>query len=324
MTIKTLLAFMVSFVFSATLMPIVIPYLKKLKFGQTVREEGPKSHIVKTGTPTMGGIVIIASMILSYLFFVEKNFVSLITVVVITGFGAVGFIDDYIKVVKKRNLGLRAWQKLVGQLVFAFLLVFYQYTHTYNGSSIYMPFVGEYFDLGIFYIPFAVVVVLGIVNSVNLTDGLDGLASGVSTIFFIFFIVIAFATGSSLQNSEILVSFSYAAAGACMGFLIHNRYPAKVFMGDVGSLALGGAVSSLMVLSGFMLIFPILGSVFLAETLSVVIQVVSFKTRGKRIFLMSPLHHHYEEKGWKETKVVRRFYLVAIASGAIAIAILFI
>ncbi len=324
MTSNTFIAFAVAFVLSAVMMPLMIPYLKKLKFGQTIREEGPESHKVKTGTPTMGGISIITAIFLSYLFLVEKNMASTITMIAITGFGAVGFIDDYIKVVKKRNLGLRAWQKLSGQLLFALVLSFYQYLFTDMGSSIYIPVIGKYLDLGLFYIPFTIIVVLGIVNSVNLTDGLDGLASGITSVFFVFFIIIASVLGDKLQNTDSLISIASIITGGCMGFLIHNKYPAKVFMGDVGSLALGGAVSALMVLSGVMIIFPILGSVFLAETLSVVIQVVSFKTRGKRVFLMSPLHHHYEEKGWKETKVVIRFYLVAAVSGLIAVAVIFI
>lgn len=324
MTSNTFIAFAVAFVLSAILMPLMIPYLKKLKFGQTIREEGPESHKVKTGTPTMGGISIITAIFLSYLFLVEKNMASTITMIAIAGFGAVGFIDDYIKVVKKRNLGLRAWQKLSGQLLFALVLSFYQYLFTDMGSRIYIPVIGKYLDLGLFYIPFTIIVVLGIVNSVNLTDGLDGLASGITSVFFMFFIIIASVLGDKLQNTDSLISIASIIMGGCMGFLIHNKYPAKVFMGDVGSLALGGAVSALMVLSGVMIIFPILGSVFLAETLSVVIQVVSFKTRGKRVFLMSPLHHHYEEKGWKETKVVIRFYLVAAVSGLIAVAVIFI
>jgi phospho-N-acetylmuramoyl-pentapeptide-transferase len=324
MTSNTFITFTVAFVLSAVLMPLMIPYLKKLKFGQTIREEGPESHKVKTGTPTMGGISIITAIFLSYLLLVEKNMTSMITMISIAGFGAVGFIDDYIKVVKKRNLGLRAWQKLSGQLLFALVLSFYQYLFTDMGSSIYIPVIGKYLDLGLFYIPFTIIVVLGIVNSVNLTDGLDGLASGITSVFFVFFIIIASVLGDKLQNTDSLIAIASIITGGCMGFLIHNKYPAKVFMGDVGSLALGGAVSALMVLSGVMIIFPILGSVFLAETLSVVIQVVSFKTRGKRVFLMSPLHHHYEEKGWKETKVVIRFYLVAVVSGLIAVAVIFI
>lgn len=324
MTYSTIFAFAAALILTAVLVPLMIPCLKKLKFGQTVREEGPESHKFKTGTPTMGGIAIIAAVLIAYLAFVEKNIPSAITVTAIAGFGAVGFIDDYIKVVKKRNLGLRAWQKLSGQVLFALVLVVYQFAFTDMGGSIYIPIVGKYLDLGLLYMPFAMIVVLGIVNSVNLTDGLDGLASGITLIFLAFFILIAFVLGSRLQNIDTLVSIAAAVAGGCIGFLIHNKYPAKVFMGDVGSLALGGAVSALMVLSGAMIVFPILGAVFLAETLSVVIQVASFKARGKRVFLMSPLHHHYEEKGWKETKVVIRFYLAAVVSGLVAVAVVFI
>ena len=324
MTSNTIFAFSASLALSALLIPLMIPFLKKLKFGQTIRDEGPESHKVKTGTPTMGGIAIMFAILFSYFLFVEKNTASLITVIVIVGFGLVGFIDDYIKVVKKRNLGLRAWQKLAGQLVFALLLVSYQYGFTDLGSSLYIPFAGKYLDLGWIYIPFTLVVILGIVNSVNLTDGLDGLAAGITSIFFFFFIIMASVIGSRMQNGNTLVELSTIVMGGCLGFLMYNKYPAKVFMGDVGSLALGGAVSAIMVLSGVMIIFPVLGAVFLAETLSVVVQVISFKTRRKRVFLMSPLHHHYEEKGWKETKVVKRFYMAAAVSGLIALAAIFV
>ena len=208
MTSSTILAFAAAFVLSAVLMPLMIPYLKKLKFGQTVREEGPESHKVKTGTPTMGGIAIMIAIFIAYLAFVEKNIASAIIMIVFAGFGAVGFIDDYIKVVKKRNLGLRAWQKLSGQLLFALILVFYQYMFTDMGSSIYLPLVDKYLDMGLLYIPFAVIVVLGIVNSVNLTDGLDGLASGITSIFLVFFIIVSLVIGTRLQNVETLVSIA--------------------------------------------------------------------------------------------------------------------
>ncbi len=298
----------ISFSISLILGPIVILILKRLKIGQSIREEGPKSHIKKTGTPTMGGIIFLISLIITVFISgqVDKN--TYVLIFATLGFALIGFIDDYIIIAKKRNLGLKANQKLIGQFVFAALLTMYQYSISEMGTKLIIPFVeGKYLDLGIFYIPFMIFVIVGTVNSVNLTDGLDGLASGVTLIVLSFFAVVSF----TMAKASIVI-FSLALAGACLGFLIHNAHPAKIFMGDTGSLALGGAISALAVLLNLPLLIPIVGGIYFIEAISVILQVASFKLTGKRIFLMSPLHHHYEQKGWKETKIVVIFWTVTV------------
>lgn len=297
---------------------ILIPILKKLHAGQSIREEGPKSHMVKSGTPTIGGLIFLFSAIITTL--VTGNFkVSVLMILFSTlAFGAVGFIDDYIKVVMKRNLGLRAYQKLFLQILTAVILIIYQYNSKHMGTDLYIPFLKDYRSIGVFYIPFIIFVIVGTVNSVNLTDGLDGLSSSVTIICLLFFNVVAV----KFQRYEI-AAFSLALAGALIGFLFFNKYPAKVFMGDTGSLALGGAISAIALLLNVPLILPIAGGIYFIETLSVIIQVVSFKTRGKRVFLMSPLHHHFEQKGWHEKKIVAVFSLVELILCIISYLILF-
>ena len=233
-------------------------------------------------------------------------------------FGAVGFIDDYIKVVMKRNLGLRAYQKLLLQILVAVILIIYQYNSKGMGTDLYIPFLKDYRSIGFLYIPFVIFVIVGTVNSVNLTDGLDGLSTSVTIICLIFFNIVA----AKFQRYEISL-FCLALAGALMGFLYYNKFPAKVFMGDTGSLALGGAISAIALLLNVPLILPIAGGIYFIETLSVIIQVISFKTRGKRVFLMSPLHHHFEHKGWHEKKIVAVFSLVEIILCVISYLILF-
>lgn len=296
----------IAFVISLLLGPLIIPMLRRLKIGQSIREDGPKSHLSKTGTPTMGGIIIFISLLITVVTsgIINRDLILLLTSTL--GFGFIGFIDDYIKIVKKRNLGLRAYQKLLAQIILAVILALYQSNTSVAGTQVIVPFLkNQYLDLGILYVPFIVFVVVGTVNSVNLTDGLDGLASGVSIIVLSFFSLQALNWG--LINISI---FSSALTGACLGFLIHNAHPAKVFMGDTGSLALGGAISGIAILMNLTLILPIVGGIFFVETLSVILQVASFKLTGKRVFLMSPLHHHYEQKGWKETKIVGVFWFI--------------
>lgn len=301
--IRTIL---ISFVISILLGPIIIPMLRKLKVGQSIREDGPKSHLSKSGTPTMGGVIFIISLLITV---VSTGMVSndiLILLSSTIGFGLIGFLDDYIKIVKKRNLGLRAYQKLIFQIILAIILAVYQSNTSIAGTKIIIPFLkSQYLDLGILYIPFIVFFVVATVNSVNLTDGLDGLASGVSIIVLSFFSLVALNRGM-----ESVAVFSAALTGACLGFLIHNAYPAKVMMGDTGSLALGGGIAATAILLNLPLLIPIVGGIFFVETLSVIIQVASFKLTGKRVFLMSPLHHHFELKGWKETKVVGVFWFI--------------
>lgn len=309
---------LISFVVALILGRVFIPMLKKLKAGQSIREDGPQTHLVKGGTPTMGGIIFLSSLLIGTL--LSRNFTmeSLMLIFSTFAFGAVGFIDDYIKVVKKRNLGLTAKQKLIMQIIAALILVFYQYNSNDLSTSVVLPFSGRVANMGLMYIPFILFVVVGTVNSVNLTDGLDGLSSGVTIILLSFFAVVSHKLGRT--SVEI---FCIVLAGSLLGFLFFNKYPAKVFMGDTGSLALGGAVSAIAVLLNLPLILPIAGGIYFIETLSVIIQVVSFKATGKRVFLMAPLHHHFEQKGWKETKVVAVFYIVEIILCIISYFILF-
>ncbi len=298
----------ISFVITLIAGPIFIPILKKLKFGQTVRDEGPRTHLAKNGTPTMGGIIMMIAILITCLTTTRLNTDMIFALISILGFGFIGFVDDYIKVVLKRSLGLRAYQKLIGQFGLATLLAIYQSKTSILGTKVIVPFFHDYFiDLGILYIPFIVFVTVATVNSVNLTDGLDGLASGVTLIVGAFFAMIASYWG----NTSIAI-VAAALVGACLGFLKYNAHPAKVFMGDTGSMALGGAVAAAAILMNISLIIPIVGGIYFAESLSVIIQVTSFKLTGKRVFKMSPLHHHFELEGWHETKVVTVFWIVSI------------
>ena len=292
---------------------ILTPALHRLKFGQTVRDDGPETHFIKSGTPTMGGIFFIVGTLvaLPLIFIINKNIPGIIAdrnlwsaLFLFLGYGILGFIDDYIKVVLKRSLGLRAKQKLIGQIILAIIFIIISGNET---AKVTVPVLNITFALGYWYIPFGVFVVVAASNSVNLTDGLDGLAAGVT---FIFLMAYAFIT--YLLDYTSLAIFAAALAGGCIGFLVFNYHPAKVFMGDTGSLALGGAVGALVVLSHTELILPIIGGVYVIETLSVILQVISFKTTGKRLFKMSPIHHHFELLGWSEVKVVSFFYMWAL------------
>lgn len=299
---------LISFIITLILGPIMIPILRRLKVGQSIRQEGPKTHLKKSGTPTMGGVMILGALLITTFTsgFINRDLIILI--VVTLAFGAIGFIDDFIKVVLKRSLGLKAYQKLIGQIIVAVILAIYQSNNTVFGTQIFVPFFDRLIvDLGILYIPFIIFVVVGTVNSVNLTDGLDGLASGVTLIVLAFFSLVSMKMGFYS-----ITIFSAALAGGCLGFLKYNAYPAKVFMGDTGSLALGGAVATIAVMLNLPLIIPIVGGIYFMEALSVIIQVVWFKTTGKRVFKMSPLHHHYELMGWKETKVVTSFWFATV------------
>ncbi|SNS24526.1 Phospho-N-acetylmuramoyl-pentapeptide-transferase [Anaerovirgula multivorans] len=308
----------IGFFITLLLGPLIIPFLRRLKVGQTIREEGPQSHLTKSGTPTIGGIIIIVSIIITSFTAGIINTDLLVAIGATIAFGLIGFIDDFIKVVLKRNLGLRAYQKLLLQISVAVLLAIYQSNTSVVETKIIIPFIDgslqignivipQYLDLGIFYIPFIVFVVVATVNSANLTDGLDGLAAGVTLIITGFFSLLAMSWGYTS-----LAIFASAVTGACLGFLRYNTHPAQVFMGDTGSLALGGAVATMAILMNVPLIIPIVGGIYFAESLSVILQVISFKTTGKRIFKMSPLHHHYELSGWAETKVVIVFWIVTV------------
>lgn len=306
----------ISFVITLILGPIIIPMLRKLKIGQNVRDDGPKSHLIKSGTPTMGGIIMLVALLITTITSGMLNSDMYILLISTFGFGFIGFIDDYMKIKNKRSLGLKPYQKLIGQIILAVLLAIYQSNTSMLGTKIIVPFLSnKYLDLGIMYVPFIAFVVVGTVNSVNLTDGLDGLATGVTLIVLSFFGLVALNWG--LGSISV---FSAALSGACIGFLIYNAYPAKVFMGDTGSLALGGAVSAIAILLNLPLIIPIAGGIYFAEALSVIIQVTSYKLTGKRVFLMAPLHHHFEQKGWNETRVVIVFWSITVILCLIGVA----
>jgi phospho-N-acetylmuramoyl-pentapeptide-transferase len=299
-----------AFFITVLLSPVFIPFLRRLKFGQSIREEGPKSHQKKSGTPTMGGIMILLSIVLTTLF-MTKKFASLtvetyLLLFVTVGYGLLGFLDDFIKVVMKRNLGLTSKQKLVGQLVIA--LVFYiVYQQNDFSTVLHIPGTNMSFDLGWGYILLLIFMLVGGSNAVNLTDGLDGLLAGTAAIAFGAYAVLAW----NQQQYDVAI-FSVAVVGAVLGFLVFNAHPAKVFMGDTGSLALGGAIATVAILTKLEILLVIIGGVFVIETLSVIIQVISFKTTGKRVFRMSPLHHHYELIGWSEWRVVVTFWTVGL------------
>ncbi len=299
---------MIGFLIVIILGPIFIPMLARFKFGQTVRDEGPQSHLAKNGTPTMGGVMMIVAILITGLTRATISKGLIVGLICIVGFGFVGFLDDFIKIKMKRSLGLKAYQKIILQFALALYIAYYQYSASPSATQLVIPFTNHIINLGIWYIPFMMIFIIGTVNAVNLTDGLDGLASGVTLIVSCFFVLFAV----SISNSDVAI-LAAATAGACLGFLGFNSYPAKVFMGDTGSMALGGAVVAFATLTKSQLIIIIVGFIYLAEALSVMIQVTYFKlTNGKRIFKMAPLHHHFEQCGWPETRVVFVFWIVTV------------
>ncbi|VEF48493.1 phospho-N-acetylmuramoyl-pentapeptide-transferase [Bacillus freudenreichii] len=305
-----LFTIIMAFLITVLLSPLFIPFLRKLKFGQSIRDEGPKSHQKKSGTPTMGGILIIISIIITTLImtwkYTEPGSDTYLLLLVTFGYGLLGFLDDFIKIALKRNLGLTSKQKLIGQIVIA--LIFYFVLKSFDFSTaISIPLTGISIDLGPFYAFFIIFWLVGFSNAVNLTDGLDGLLSGTAAIAFGAFAILAW----SQSQYEVSV-FSVAVVGAVLGFLVFNAHPAKVFMGDTGSLALGGAIAAVAILTKTEVILLVIGGIFVIETLSVILQVISFKLTGKRIFRMSPLHHHYELVGWSEWRVVVTFWAVGL------------
>ncbi len=300
---------MISFLIVLILGPIFIPMLTKFKFGQVVRDDGPQSHLKKNGTPTMGGIMMILAIVITSL---TRNNVSndmLVGVFCIAGFGLVGFLDDFIIIQKKRSLGLKPWQKIGLQFGIALFVSYYQYTTSPSAPQLMIPFTDAYINIGQLYIPLMTIVIIGTVNAVNLTDGLDGLASGVTLIVSIFFMLLASYTGAA--NNDV-ATLAAATMGACLGFLGFNSYPAKIFMGDTGSMALGGAVAAFAILTNRALLIPIVGGIYFAEAISVILQVGSYKLRKKRIFKMAPIHHHFEQCGWPETRVVFIFWITTV------------
>lgn len=301
--IAVALPIIIAFVISAVLGPVIIPFLRKLKFGQTVRDDGPQSHLKKNGTPTMGGIIFLISVILTSCLYM-KDYPEIIPILFVTvGFGIIGFLDDYIKVVLKRSEGLTPSQKMLGQIVVTAVFAVYMYRFSGVSMEMIIPFFpGKTLDLGVLTIPVMFLAVIGTVNGVNFTDGLDGLATSVTIMVAVFFGVVALGTGSGVWP------IACAVIGALLGFLLFNVYPASVFMGDTGSLALGGFVASIAYMLQMPMFILIVGLIYWIEILSVIIQVGYFKiTHGKRFFRMAPIHHHFELGGWSETRVVAVF-----------------
>lgn len=314
---EMLLAAGLAFFVSLAAGPAIIPILRRLKFGQSIREEGPQRHFAKAGTPTMGGIIMMLGLVIATLVTVGKSPEVWLALFVTLGHAVIGFLDDFIKVVLKRNLGLKARQKLAGQILMAVALAYISSVYFGRGTDLWIPFVGANIDFGPLYYILIFFVLVGTTNAVNLTDGLDGLAAGTTVAAGLAYAVIAL----QFAKPELAV-FCVALAGACLGFLRYNAYPAKVFMGDTGSLALGGALASVAVLTKTELLLVIVGGVYVIEALSVIIQVISFKSTGKRVFRMSPIHHHFELGGWPETKVVASFWLTGAFFGVMALLIL--
>ncbi len=307
-------AFLFCAVFCALCIPILIPLLRKIKFGQYVRDDGPESHKSKTGTPTMGGVVFFAALIIVAVIYGHSDNNLYAVILVTICFGLIGFADDFKKIVLKRTLGLKAREKIAAQLIIAGIFVLYMIFLGDRGTEVFIPILGKWFDMGALYIPFAILVMVSS-NAVNLTDGLDGLAAGV--VFFVALSYILIANSAGFNQMSI---FAACLAGCCLGFLFHNLYPAKIFMGDTGAFILGGALCALAITTKTELFLLLSGMVFVLEALSVIIQVIYFRfTGGKRILRMAPLHHHFELSGWTEKQVVFLFWLFGAAAAAISV-----
>ena len=307
----------VSFLLSLVLCRLLIPVLRRLKFGQQVREEGNPEHLKKQGTPTMGGIAVLTAVLATCVFFVFKRPEFLPAHLLTLAFGIIGFMDDYLKIRRRRSEGLKAWQKFLCQLLVTAGFAFWCLKSPAVGSSVILPFTnGKEWDMGWLYVPFVIIAVMGTDNGVNFSDGLDGLCGSITTVVAVFLMTVSMKTGN-----EGLAVLSGAVAGGLMGFLFFNAYPAKVFMGDTGSLALGGFVASTAIMlrmGWFILVF---GLIYLIEVLSVILQVGYFKlTHGKRIFKMAPIHHHFELSGYSETQIVTMFTIVTLLLCLISLA----
>ena len=315
MEFQVVIPVLIAFAISVVLGPIIIPFLRKLKMGQTERTEGVQSHLKKAGTPTMGGVIFLIATAVTALFYVG-DYPKIIPVLFLTlGFGIIGFLDDYLKVVLRRSDGLLPWQKFSLQVVVTAVFTYYLVNYTDVNLAMRIPFWSDhYLNLGWLAIPVLFFAVIGTVNGVNFTDGLDGLASSVTLIVAVFFTVVSIGTQSGIEP------ITCAVVGGLMGFLLFNVYPAKVFMGDTGSLALGGFVAGAAYMMQMPLFILLVGLIYLVEVLSVIIQVTYFKkTHGKRIFKMAPIHHHFELCGWSETRVVAVFSIITAVMCLIAL-----
>ncbi len=325
-TFRTALAVITAMAITFIIAPRMIELLRRLSFTQYIRDDGPRSHINKTGTPTMGGLVIILSVIVSVFLWGDlSNKYILVMLAAITGFGLIGLTDDYLKAIRKNPKGLKARYKFGLQIVLALVIgfLFYHNPEDPYVATLSIPFFKKWLvNMGWFYIPFSILVIVGASNAVNLTDGIDGLAIGLVGIATLANGALVYISGHSgfarylhvlyLPGTGELTVFCGAMFGAALGFLWYNSYPAEIFMGDVGSLGLGGALGTLAVITKQELVLAIVGGIFVIETFSVIIQVASYKLTGKRVFKMAPLHHHFEEKGWPEPKVIVRFWIVGI------------
>jgi phospho-N-acetylmuramoyl-pentapeptide-transferase len=314
----TLTAMAVAFTISILSGFLIIPALRRMKFGQSIREEGPKAHQKKAGTPTMGGLIfltsiILSTLILSYIYDDVMTTQTIVLLLILVGFGLIGFLDDFIIVVLKRNLGLTSLQKLIGQIIVAIIAFFLLKMGPFE-TTVNIPFTAIDIDLGIMYIAFLIFWLVGFSNAVNITDGLDGLVAGCSAISFAAFGVLALHYGQ-----EDIATFTFVVTGAMLGFLLFNSKPARVFMGDTGSLALGGALAMISILIKQEILLLLVGIVYVVETASVIIQVISFKLTGKRVFKMSPIHHHFELSGWSEWKIVIVFWGVAALAAIVPV-----
>ena len=311
---KIIYSVLVAFLISLLAGPIFIPMLHRLKFGQNIREDGPQSHLKKAGTPTMGGIIFIVSAIITMAIIIKKpGDEATIALYAFISFGIIGAMDDGLKILKKNNLGLRAYQKMLLILIVSGIFAYYAASNSDIGTAIIIPFIHKSWELGNWYIPLVIFYFASVTNAVNLTDGLDGLATSVTLLVMTFFSLVAFGLGHYT-----LSIFCAVIAGALLGFLKYNAFPAQVFMGDTGSLALGGAVAAVAMILKLPLIILIVGGIYVLEAISVVLQVGSFKLTRKRIFKMAPVHHHFELSGWHETKVVSVFCIVTVVLALVA------
>lgn len=305
-----LLAFVATFIITVVLGKIAIPMLRSLHAQQSIREEGPESHQAKAGTPTMGGAFMMVALVIGVALFAPWNVGTGMLLFLTLGHCLLGFFDDFVKAVKKHNLGLTAKQKLLGQFILAAVFCYCITEIMVVPTTLWIPVVDIQLQLGWGYYVLAFLIIVGATNAVNLTDGLDGLAGGTSAVAAIAFSVIGLMAASMTNSigAESVAYFGAVIAAVCLGFLVYNVNPAKVFMGDTGSLALGGAFAAMAILTKTELLLVVIGGIFVMEALSVIIQVISFKTRGVRVFKMSPIHHHFELSGWAEQTVVNRFW----------------
>ncbi len=333
-TFRTIYATITALLIAFILGPWLIDKLQKMQIGQTIRKVGPESHFVKEGTPTMGGALILCAIIIPTLLWADlSNLFIWVTLMVTTGYGAIGFVDDYLKVVRKNSDGISARQKMFWQILIALIAAFLLYNSVGFDTRLSLPFFkNAQPDIGIFYIPFAVLVMVGASNAVNLTDGLDGLAIGPMIIAAATFLLLAYLAGNAklagylqitgIQGAGELSVLCGAMVGAGLGFLWFNSYPAQVFMGDVGSLSLGGSLGTIAVITKNEIVLVIIGGIFVVEALSVIVQVISFRYWGKRVFRMAPIHHHFELKGWPEPKIIVRFWIISIILALIGLSTL--